>query len=497
MMTQSDGEEKESNTSEIQQSMDQMDQSQHIVEDTRLTDVDIPPKSKWYHEITIWLLFAVFTIVLGSFSFGFVVGVLNSPEEAIRKCNTTMSDEFFPPCVQMGDVEWTAAIVMFPVGALFGSLGAGPVSDRIGRKWGLFIGHCVVIVAAFIMSFLSHFISFLIARLMIGFGIGILSVVIPLYLSEVAPANLKGAIGAVNTLFNTTGIFITQILGIFLSWQPGWRVLLAMQAIPSLLACGLLYYTPNSPMWLIQKGRDSEAEFMLKRLRKSENVSVEMDEFLKSRPVQTGEKKGWFSFWRKSLTRPLIAGIGLHISQQFSGINVVFFYSTSIFYSAGIQSASIVTAATGVVTIISNLISMYFVERFGRRMLLFIGTIIQFLSFTVLAICFIAQEYSPKVFGILSVIAVLTYLAGFSLALGPITWLMLGELFPSDVKGLFSGICSSVNWICTAFIVLTFPVMRDILGKYTFLPYVGCLLVILVFLFFLVPETRGKNPDDE
>lgn len=453
----------------------------------------LPPK-KWYHGITLFLLFSALVAVLGSFLFGMVIGIMNSPFEAITICNTT-SNEIFQPCIPMQEYQWTLVIVGFPIGALFGSLSASIASDFIGRKVTLWIAHLVTIIGTSLLSIFSSVVVFVFGRILIGLGVGACSVLVPMYLAEISPTHLRGFIGSFNPIANTVGILFAQLLGVVLSFQPGWRILLAFQALPSIIAVILLPFVGNSPTWFLLKGRKEDAEKSLKKLRNEENVDEEMSEIIEN-TIPNNFYKSFKSFIRKETIRPLIAGAGLHISQQISGINVVYFYSTSIFKSAGIESASLITVLTGLVTIIANFVALGLVERFGRRILLILGTLVQFVSFLVLALCFILQDYSPKVLSIISILCVLTYIFGFAFGLGPITWIMIGELFPSDSKSIAMGISVCINWLSTTIVVLTFPYVRILLGKYAFLPYVTFIFGIIFFEFFAVPETKGLKSEE-
>jgi SP family facilitated glucose transporter-like MFS transporter 3 len=451
--------------------------------------------------ITFFLLFAAFVITLGSFQFGYNIGVTNSPQEAISggKGNSSACDvtDFFKPCVYMDSTLYSVFVSIFVLGALIGGIFAGPVADAIGRRTTLFFSNVFFVVGSIMLAIFSNFYVFVTARLLIGVGVGVVSVVAPLYLAEISPPNYRGSIGAMHQFMIVGAILVVNILGIPLSDRPHWRFLLGFPAVIATLQLVLLPFCPMSPRWLMSKGWTESARLSLQRLRGAEDVEAEL-ESLTSKEEKKPFWKSLIAVFRVGLIRPIFVGLILHVGQQFSGINAIMFYSTNIFKSAGIDSATIATMAVGIVNIIFSAISVYLVEKLGRKWLLLGSQVVSGISFTVLAISYIlkANKIAESAMSIIAVICVLLYIAGFAIGLGPVPWIMLSELYPDDVRGICQGGITAVNWLCTFIIALSFPSIAELLKEYTFVPFAAFIFLSVVLTFFFVPETKGKTMEE-
>lgn len=458
---------------------------------------EVYTKRKPLTKITYTLIFTVFVISLGSFQFGYNIGVINSPQAAIsgKGLNCT-TDGFFKPCVPMSDPQYGVFVSITFIGALIGGLSSGSISDFIGRRTTLFISNIFFIIGSLLISLFSNFYVFITGRLIIGFGIGFTSVVVPLYIAEISPDDMRGSFGTVHQFMIVGAILLTSILGIFLSNNPGWRILFAIPVVISILQMVLLPFCPMSPKWLVSKGWTESANTALYRLRGTEESHGELE----SPSNEDDKPKGFaiFKIFRRTLIKPLFVGVLLHVTQQFSGINVVIFYSTGIFKDSGVDNPALATVIVGVVNIGFTALSIYLVEKLGRKKLLLSSIIISAISFCVLATSYILKEYNigKKYMSLLSVIAILVYIAGFAIGLGPIPWIMLSELYPSDVRGICQGLITGVNWICTFTIGIAFPPLRDLLKAFTFLPFAIFLIISIFFAYFFVPETKGKSIEE-
>lgn len=465
-----------------------------------------PKKQK----VTLYLLFAAFVICLGSFQFGYNVGVTNAPQEAISGFspglnitqNVTLCDDlgdgmFFKPCVWMDKFMYSVFVSVFVLGALIGGIFAGPVSDMLGRRTTLFFANVFFIIGSLMLALLSNFYVFVSARFLVGVGVGFISVVCPLYLAEISPQQYRGAIGAMHQFSIVGALLVVAILGIFLSNRPHWRFLLGLPAVIAALQMILLPFCPMSPRWLMSKGWTDSARVALKKYRQEDDVEEELDS-CKSKEEKKGFIRTFLSVFRVGLIKPIFVGLVLHISQQFSGINAIMFYSTNIFKDAGIESATIATMIVGIVNFIASAISVVLIEKLGRRWLFIGSEVIAAISFTGLAVAYIlaANNIAKQAMSIISVICIITYVGGFSIGMGPIPWNMLSELYPNDVRGLCQGAITAVNWLCTFIIALSFPSLSDLLKEYTFVPFAIFIWVAIVFAFFFVPETKGKSMEE-
>lgn len=458
----------------------------------------------------LFLLSVSAIFVLSSFQFGYAIGVINTPQRAIQ-CQPAGSPvpdsptghHFFKECIPMTTTEWSIAVSIFAIGGLFGGLTGGTLADLLGRRPLVWLNNLTFLVAIGLMSLFSDFYVFSTGRFLIGLGSGITTVVVPMYLSEISPTALRGTIGVLPQLMTTIGIFVSQILSIFLSTRPvGWRVLLGWASVLPLVQAIMLPLCPESPSWLASRGKTIAASRALSMLRQSDDIEQEEQLLMQqssgsSGSSGSGNKKrgggGIKSLFQRELIRPLIIALVLQLAQQLCGVNAVFFYSTSIFQSAGVQNADAATAIVGVINVASTIVAFFLMDIAGRRLLLIVGQAGQFISFLVLTLSFVLQGYSPVVFGYISVVSVVGFVITFAIALGPIPWLILGELFPSSCRAYAMSIAVTVNWLSNFIVAVTFLPLTNALKQYTFFPFTGIILMTLVFTVLVVPETRGKT----
>lgn len=474
-----------------------MEEEKNINESSPLYTSEVYTKQKPQVKTTFILIFSCLVISLGSFQFGYNLGVINSPEAAIRG-NYPNADcsknSFFQECVKMDELQYSIFVSILVLGALGGGIISGPIADLIGRRTTLFLCNIFFIVGSSLLTIFSNFYVFVVARFITGLGVGFTSVIVPLYIAEISPDEYRGSLGTIHQFMIVGAILVTSILGIPLSNYPGWRILFSIPIAVSIVQMCLLPFCPMSPKWLINKGWLQSAEYSLKRLRGVDNVVGELDA---SKPSEDAQPKsgGIFKVFRRQLIKPILIGVLLHVTQQFSGINAVIFYSTNIFKDAGIKQSAIATVIVGVINILATALSIYLVERLGRKKLLLASEIISAISFCILATSYILKYYKigQQFMSYISVISVLTYVAGFAIGLGPVPWVMLSELYPDDVRGICQGAITSVNWICTFIIAVSFPSLAKLLSQFTFLPFAIFLVVSIVLTYFFVPETKGKT----
>jgi sugar porter (SP) family MFS transporter len=469
------------------------------------------PRQGW----NIYLIFVCSVFVIASFQFGYATGVINSPANFVMCGNTTAPENqtevlhpvpieptepgFFKECIAISDGGWGFVVAMFTVGGLIGGLSGGVIADIIGRRNLTWVNNLFFLIGYLLMSIFSNVYVLCVGRFFIGLGAGIASSVVPMYLSEISPIKLRGAIGVLPQLGIVIGILVSQLLSIPLSARPWqWRLLFGIFGVLPILQMALLPLCPESPKWFLSKRANAvAAENALRRLRRGD-VSEEMEQEKKAQLGGRSDKVTFLqkckALFRRELWRPLIVGVGLQMCQQLSGVNVVFAFSTNIFETAGLAKyAALCTVLVGLVNVIATIVVIPLMDRLGRRTLLIIGEIGCAIFFGVLALSFILQHYQPQVFGIISVICVVGFVISFAIALGPIPWLIISEIFPSDVRPLAVSIATTVNWTCNFVILLTFNYMKAGLKQYTFLPYTGVIVISIVFTVTLVMETKGKT----
>jgi SP family galactose:H+ symporter-like MFS transporter len=379
-------------------------------------------------------------------------------------------------------------------GAVAGSLVAGSLSDRFGRRRVIF-GTALLFIAGSLVSAVAADLGMLLAgRVVVGAAIGVASMVCPLYLAEIAPADKRGGVVSLNQLCITLGILVSYLVGYALAASEGWRWMLGLGALPGIvLSLGMLVM-PESPRWLAGHGRTADAEAALRRLRATADVSAEMAD-LRSDLRQEGRLLPWSALLAPRMRAPLIVGIGLAMFQQITGINTVIYFAPQIFQSAGLGSASaaiLATAGVGVVNVLFTLLSIRLIDVAGRRVLLFWS-----LGGMAVALLALAGGFALGAgggLGWLTAASLAIYVAFFAIGLGPVFWLLIAEIFPLALRGRAMSLAAVSNWGFNLLVTLTFLSLVDAFGEAgTFLIYAVLTLAAVAFVAARVPETRGRT----
>ncbi|KAF4678196.1 hypothetical protein FOL47_003258 [Perkinsus chesapeaki] len=404
---------------------------------------------------------------------------------------------------------------MVNIGAIVGALGGGPVNEKVGRKWSL-IGASPLFLLAFLWIGLARTAwQLIVARVVTGIALGMTSFSVPTYIGEVSPTKYRGLLGACNQLGITIGILLAYVLGLAFRSQAGstdpnatsstfcnWRLLSFIYIIPAALLGICMFFAPESPRWLAEKSRTEEAKVVLKRLRGVD----ESDEGLKGEfaaldAIQAKKDvagKGSIKKTLKALNHCRIQffiGIMLQVLQQFSGINAVIFYQTSIFQAAGVESRDVISLTVMAVQVIVTFIAVMIVDRAGRRILLISAATGMCLSAVCEGLFFYLRDVSGNEnVGWLAITAAYCYIASFSLGVGAIPWLIMAELFPDEVRGLASSLATMVNWLCSFLVTQFLNDIREAITFYgVFWLFAGICLIMVLFVMFLVPETKGRT----
>uniref|UniRef100_A0A8D0HJQ9 Solute carrier family 2, facilitated glucose transporter member 5 n=1 Tax=Sphenodon punctatus TaxID=8508 RepID=A0A8D0HJQ9_SPHPU len=396
---------------------------------------------------------------------------------------------------------WSLTVSMFPLGGFFGSLLVGPLVNTCGRKGTLLINNIFSIIPAILMGsseVAKTYEVIIIMRIIIGICAGLSSNVVPMYLGELAPKNLRGAVVVVPQLFITIGILTAQILGfrIILGNPTGWPILLGLTGIPAALQLLLLPFFPESPRYLlIQKEDEEKAKEALKKLRGCDDVDDEMEEMRQEDQAEKAE--GRLSvlnlFTSPTLRWQLISIIVMMAGQQLSGVNAVYYYADRIYASTGLEDKYVqyVTAGTGAVNVIMTLVAVFIVESLGRRLLLLLGFGICCGGCVLLTVG-LALQFTIPWMSYFSIACVIAYVIGHAIGASPIPSVMIAEMFLQSSRSAAFMVGGSVHWLSNFTVGLVFLYMEG-LGPYSFLIFAAICLVTFIFIFMVVPETKNKT----
>jgi len=379
-------------------------------------------------------------------------------------------------------------------GAVLGSVLGGALSDRFGRRKMIILSG-IIFTASAIGTALAPTVSWLIAgRAVSGIAIGIASFISPMYIAELAPAQVRGALVAVNMLAITTGIVVAYLVDYALSGSQGWRLMFGLAAIPSISLVAGMWMLPDSPRWLISRSKIAQATLALRRLRTESDISPEIADIQQSMGKQSGT---WMQeLVRPSIKMPLIVGTVLAVFQQTTGINTVMYYSPTIFKFAGIIGVGpAILAGAGLAAVMwcFHVLAIFLLDRVGRRPLLLIGIAGQVFGLAVLGAAFKIEQLASFKSDV-AIAGLVIYVASFAVGLGPIFWLLISEIFPLRVRGAAMSAVTMTNWAMNLAVAVTFLTLVAALGRgETFWLYGVIAVAAWVFSYRLVPETKGKT----
>jgi len=442
-----------------------------------------------------------------SFPHGWNTGVLNAPSLLIKDfINASFTEHFDRTSTEnVLDILWSISVSIYLVGGCGGAFSAGWMADKFGRKKALLVCHVFNFVSAILFGLCKLANSFemlIIARLIVGFGCGAGSGLVPMYLTEIAPVNIRGAMGVLHQFALTCGILVSQILGIrqALGRESLWPILLAFTAVPAVVSMIVLPFFPDSPRHLLVNKKDEDAaEEALKRFRGVDDVYYDIQE-MKMEKEQADTEPEWsfkMLLQSKDLRLPLGLVCALACCQQLSGINVVFYYSTSVFLGAGIPEDSIQYAVvgTGLINVLMTGISIPLMEKSGRRPLLLVGMVIMVLSASLITMALILQDQIEWM-AYISIVCMITFVIGFAIGLGSIPQFIGAELFKQGPRPPAMSLAGFLNWLCNFIVGISFPSMQRGMGAYSFTVFIALLVLFGVYLFFKLPETKNKSYDE-
>jgi MFS transporter, SP family, galactose:H+ symporter len=423
---------------------------------------------------------AMLIAALGGLLFGYDTGVISGAIIFITQQFSLSS----------GMQELVVSAVL--IGAVIGAIIGGPLADRAGRRKVIIWSGIIFIIAAVYTAFSPGIWGIVSGRIIVGIAIGIASFASPLYISEIAGAEDRGGSVSINQLVLTIGIVVAYVVDFLFTPISGWRFMFGLAAIPAaILVIGMLR-VPESPRWLISKGKTEQAAAIIKRFENKQDVSADIQKIQASLQEQRGGTRDLF---RPMLRMALFVGIGLAIFQQITGINTVIYYAPTIFGFAGFQSSSaqiLATVGVGIVNVGFTFLAIKIIDKLGRRPLLLWGVFGQILGLFLLGICFLFT--SSSVIGIISIASMAIYIASFAIGLGPVFWLLISEIYPLKVRGVAMSLASVANWTFNLIVAITFLTLVNLIGQSgTFFMYGGIAIISWLFIYRRVPETKGQT----
>ncbi|HPO12805.1 MAG TPA: sugar porter family MFS transporter [Candidatus Hydrogenedentes bacterium] len=400
------------------------------------------------------------------------------------------------------DLEgWAAASAL--VGCMIGAAFAGVLSDGFGRKKLLLVAAVMFTVSGIGTALPRTLTEFVIARMLGGFGIGAASMLCPLYISEIAPASIRGRLVSINQFAIILGFLVVYCVNALVAWLGGgaggeawntaygWRWMMGSEILPAVVFLALLFWVPESPRWLVKRGQTERALSILARVSGLEAAHKEVAD-ISGTIAQEGGSLALLS--KRGVRKVLCIGIVLAVLQQITGINTVLYYAPEIFKSAGFGSAAAIyqTVMVGVVNLSFTVVAILVVDRVGRKPLLITAAAGMGISLFLLGGAFEFHHAQ----GLWVVVFVLAYVAAFAVAMGPVVWVILSEIFPTSVRGAAMSIATVSLWIACFLVTQLFPRMLEQLHGRVFFVYGVLCVVAVIFTVVFIPETKGKTLEE-
>ena len=427
----------------------------------------------------VHILFWSVTVALGGFLFGFDTAVISGAEQTIQTV------------WQLSSVQHGLTVSIALIGTVFGALFGGIPSDAWGRKKTLFWIAVLYLISALGSALATDWYLFLFFRFIGGLGVGASSVAAPMYISEISPPKSRGRLVALFQFNIVFGILIAYLSNYLIGtiWDLSWRWMLGVESFPALIFLILILFVPESPRWLIiNRGNLTEALKTLK-ISNPEGAVLEMESIKNSTKINSAVTK--IPFFSRKYKFPITLAILFAIFNQLSGINAIIYYAPRIFVMTGLgtEASLLSTAGIGIANFAATLLAMNFIDRIGRRSLMLIGSFGLIVTLALVSYSFFTESFG----GIWVPIYLFLYIAFFAFSQGAVIWVFISEIFPNRVRAYGQALGSFTHWLMAAIIAFIFPIITDALGGgITFMLFSGMMVLQLLFVFRMMPETNGK-----
>jgi MFS transporter, SP family, xylose:H+ symportor len=397
------------------------------------------------------------------------------------------------------------------VGCFLGSLAAGYLGDRFGRRHLLLVSAVLFSLSSGLTGWSYSFSTFIFWRIVGGTAIGLSSNISPLYIAEISPASVRGRLVSLNQFAIVVGILLAQIanwqiarpipdhishIAFLQTWnvQYGWRWMFCAVVVPAVVFTVMSLFIPESPRWLLAKGHDDEAYEVLKRVGGLSYALSEVPAIKKNLQLEAGMQASWKELCRAGVRRIVLIGAALAVLQQWTGINILFNYAAEVYRSAGYGDNDILLniVITGAINLVFTVLAMLIVDRVGRRPMMLFGCIGIGLSHLLSAMAYHAKWHSSAI-----LVLTLSAIACYALTLAPVTWVLISEIFPNRIRSQAVSVAVCALWIASFALTYTFPLINRKLGSAgTFLGYGGICMVGALFVLAFVPETKGRTLEE-
>lgn len=401
-----------------------------------------------------------------------------------------------------GITGWVVSSAL--IGSLFGSLGAGPLADRYGRRAMLALGAVFYIVGILIAAFTPNAAILIASRVVLGIAVGIATAMIPVYLSEISPAPRRGSFTGLFQVMITVGVLTASLVGLAFTPSEGWRWMFGLGVVPAVVMLIGSLRLPESPRWLVDHGREAEALAVLKGSRSAEEARREIADIQAvSRDTHLpAGRAAWAALFRSpAVVRLLVVGSVLGILQQLIGINAITYYAPSVLKGIGFSDTAAVTANVGLsaLGLIATVVMAYVVvDRIGRRRPLIWGALLMAASMLILALIHLGA-HDGKVSGgagYLAIGGLALFQVAFALSWGGIVWIVLGEMFPLAVRGLAMGVAVFMTELASVLVSLVFPTLLEAGAPTVFLAFAAMGVLAFFWALFMIPETKNRSLEE-
>ncbi|DAA85416.1 TPA: MFS transporter [Candidatus Gastranaerophilales bacterium HUM_5] len=434
----------------------------------------------------IWLYIIAIVASLGGLLSGYDTGVISG---ALLFINETW---VLPDTLQ----GFLVSSVL--IGAVIGAATNGILADIFGRKKIIMATAVIFILGSILCAFAPNVYVLILSRIFVGFAVGIVNFVVPLYLSEVSPKNLRGTLVSLYQWAITAGILFSYFINaVFAQAVYNWRWMLFAGVVPGLVLFIGMCFMSDTPRWLVSKNRDDEAKKVFSKIEPDIEPEKEIAEIKETLVDNRQEKTFRLKKW---MIMPFVVGIGIMFAQICTGINTIIYYAPTIFKTAGFDSnltAIYATTGIGVVNFIMTIVAVFFTDRIGRKPLLYFGLTGVMLSLFALGTSFAFAGVLGSSLKWVAVGSLVTYIICFAMSLGPIGWILVSEVFPLRIRGIAMSVCTVSNFAFNFFVVGSFPVLlHRIGGAWTFWIFGIVSILCIIFVYFFVPETKGISLEE-